>query len=191
MPRQMVLIDNCVFDRLKERGVDLKAESGTDLDFRISAFGELEIPSVMHDRQDARETGKYVVEQLDNLGQPPVRWFGFAGDDVPGGRGGLGDLAPDGTLSGGGFLSSIEGLDFLADPERHKAIGGMTGTRVRPTGLLANQTDTDYGVWSINFPLVTDNPKDFKRAGKVIPFAEWTEGAFGDFIRQSIAGFDN
>ncbi|WP_263261888.1 hypothetical protein [Pseudomonas sp. RIT-PI-S] len=187
MVKQIVLLDNNVWDILRKKGCDLLVEAGSDLDFRVSDLGIIEVPSPDHARAEAVATGIYAREQLERLASRPVEWFRLSDGEARQGGGGLGDLQSDGTVLGGGFLTSVEGRDFIEDPTRHKKVGGETGESLRPTGLLQNQTDVDYGEWSMAFPLVTRNVKDFKRAGRIIDISFWTKGGFGDFVRGQLS----
>lgn len=190
MGKQTVLLDNNAWDFLRDRQVDLRAEAGTDLHFTISRLGEIEIPSKGHTSADARATNAYATEQMANLAATPVEWF-VLGDlnDPDAGSGGFGDLQPNGEVIGGGYIGSLEGLAYAADDSKHKKLGGSSGTATRPTGLLQNQTDIDYGQWAMDIPVVTKNIKDFKHARLVIDLNKWVTGSFGDFIRTEIAAF--
>ncbi|WP_247258082.1 hypothetical protein [Pseudomonas moorei] len=187
MARQVVLLDNCVWDLLMAKEVDLLVEQGEDLSFRISDLGEIEIPDAEHEREKARAVGVYARSQMARLGAEPVQWFSFAGDQESSrGTSGLGDLIPDGTIVGGGFLADLDGQAYSADSGLHKRVGGASGVARTNSGLLKNQTDVDYGEWSFGLPVVTANPKDFKNAGRIIRMDGWTSGGFGDFVRREL-----
>lgn len=181
-----VLIDNCVWDLLWRRGVQLRDEQGGDLTFTVSPYGTQEIPPADHPNTKARAVGDYAREQLAELRAQEATWFCFGDlDDPTAGSGGFGDLQDDGTVVGGGFLTSVEGQDFR-NANQHR-IGGDSGTKVMKSGLPKNQTDVDYGEWSFGLPVVTLNAKDYKGAGKVIDLSGWSTGSFGDFIRSHLA----
>lgn len=183
--RTTVLIDNCVWDCLWERGVQLRHEQGSDLTFAVSPFGTKEIPPADHSDDKARKVGKYAREQLAELDALEVGWLQLSDVNAPSeGSGGLGDLQADGTLAGGGYVTSIEGQEYQK-ANRHR-IGGVTGAKLQKSGLLSNETDVDYGEWSFGLPVVTLNPKDFKGAGAVIDLSGWLEGGFGDYIRAQL-----
>ncbi|MDY7536511.1 MULTISPECIES: hypothetical protein [Pseudomonas] len=191
MKKQMVLLDNCVWNFLWRRNVDLIAEQGTDLAFKISDLGEIEIPSVDHQDDEVKAIGVYAREQISRLEADPVQWFSYADSGQPGsGKGGFGELMPDGTVKGGGFFTGIEGHAYLEDPYQHKVVGGLTGEKKTKSGLLKNQTDVDYGQWALNFPIITDNEKDFKNFKKVILIKDWNDTTFGDFIREQLVNLD-
>ena len=177
-----VLIDNCAWDRLWERNVHLPDEQGNDLHFSVSNLGLIEIPSIDHSSEKAIAVGLYARNQLAQLESQPVVWFGFQAEDgKESGIGGFGDLQPDGSVVGGGFLTSVEGREYRQANESR--IGGMTGTKLKKSGLLSNETDVDYGEWSFGLPIVTMNAKDFRGAGTVIHLEKWEHGSFGDFVR--------
>ncbi|OBS35395.1 hypothetical protein [Pseudomonas syringae] len=177
-----VLIDNCAWDRLWQRNVHLPDEQGLDLRFSVSSFGLIEIPSGEHPSEKARAVGAYAREQLAFLEAEQVVWFGFQDEGKSNSRvGGFGDLQPDGTVLGGGFLTSVEGRDYRQKNESR--IGGETGSKVKKSGLLSNETDVDYGEWSFGLPVATMNVKDFKGAGTIIDLEKWHDGSFGDFVR--------
>lgn len=177
-----VLIDNCAWDRLWERSVHLPDEQGNDLKFSVSNFGLIEIPSDEHPCEKARAVGAYARGQLAQLEAGQVVWFGFQSEGrQESGTGGLGDLQPDGSVAGGGYLTSVDGRDYRQANESR--IGGVTGTKVKKSGLLSNETDVDYGEWSFGLPVVTMNGKDFKGAGTIIHLEKWEHGSFGDFVR--------
>lgn len=180
MPKQLVLLDNCVWNLLYERKVDLLVEQADDLEFNVSDLGWLEIPSPDH---TAAAVGDYARDQLARLGKAPATWFAFAGHPR---AAGFGDLQPDGSVVGGGYLASVEGQAYKDDDSLHRKVGGITGDKPAKSGLLKNETDVDYGDWSFSAPVVTDNIKDFKNAGRVIPLSAWTSGNFGDFVRANL-----
>lgn len=190
MARQTVLLDNCAWDKLRNRGVDLVSEQGNDLFFTTSVYGLQEIPPADHEREDARATSAYAHDQLESLKALPVEWFGLGDANCERQDGaGFGDLLPDGTVSGGGYLTSVEGRAYFHDDSKHKKIGGESGVKPKGSGLLSNLTDVDYGEWSMGIPVVTGNAKDFKNAGKVIDLSGWVAGTFGDFVRSELAKF--
>ncbi|WP_152031515.1 hypothetical protein [Pseudomonas putida] len=186
--KSTVLIDNCAWDELMRRGVDLREEQATDLEFNISLNGSLEIPSEDHERSEARATGNYIREQMKAVDMKPAQWLvlGDLGSDCNQ-CAGLGDMMPDGNVVGGGYMTSVEGRDFANDDTKHKKVGGESGTKRQGSGLLKNQTDVDYGEWSMEITVVTLNTKDFRHAGKIIDLSEWNDGSFGDFIRSKLA----
>lgn len=187
MQRTTVLIDNCAWDELGRRGVDLTREQGSDLLFSMSAYGQQEIPSPDHERAEARATSAYVHGQIEALEMKPVEWLVLRDvDSDPANGAGLADLQPDGTVSGGGYVTSVEGREYVNDDTKHKKVGGISGTKRKGSGLLSNQTDVDYGEWSMGLPVVTLNIGDFMHAGKVIDLNGWTAGSFGDFIRREL-----
>lgn len=187
MQRTTILIDNCAWDELLRRGVDLTHEQGSDLLFSMSRYGQQEIPSPDHERAEARATSAYVHGQIEALDMKPVEWLVLGDLDSDTVKGaGLGDLQPDGTVSGGGYLTSVEGRDFVNDDTKHEKIGGKSGTKRKGSGLLSSQTDVDYGEWSMGLPVVTLNIRDFKHAGKIIDLNGWEDGTFGDFIRRAL-----
>lgn len=188
MARQLVLLDNCVFDFLLARSVDLLVEQGDDLSFNISDLGWIEIPKTDHERLEAREVGDYAREQMSRLESQPVQRFGYGDSENPGvGKGGYGELMPDGTVKGGGYFADLAGQIYREDPTQHKKIGGESGTKCTNSGLLRNQTDVDYGEWAINFPIVTHNGRDFKKFKNVIMIGDWGDIPFGDFIRANLS----
>jgi hypothetical protein len=187
MAKQLVLIDNCVLNFLHARNVDLLAEQGDDLTFNVSDLGWLEIPKFDTDKLEAREVGEYARDQLARLQAEPVQWFTFGDLDNPSaGKGGYGELMPDGTVKGGGYLGDLAGKIYREDPTQHKKIGGESGTKRTNSGLLRNETDVDYGEWAMNFPVVTDNGRDFKKFKNVIMIRDWGDVPFGIFIRQKL-----
>ncbi|HBN9641065.1 hypothetical protein [Pseudomonas aeruginosa] len=193
MTRKTVLIDSCAWNKLWERNVQLLEEQGTDLCFTISTYGEQEIPDPAQETksENAKAVGAYIKEQMHALQMEPIQRLQLVDSETSldvGIR--LGDLAPDGSVSRGGFLSSVEGRAYVEDPSRHKKIGGKTGSKIKGSGLPSNLTDVDYGEWSIDLgPLVTDNVKDFKDAGNIIDISLWHDGSFGDFVRKQLAQF--
>jgi hypothetical protein len=187
MARQLVLLDNCVWHFLLAKNVDLLAEQGDDLMFNVSDLGWIEIPSAEHERLEAREVGDYAREQIARLHSEPVQWFSYGSVENPTiGKGGYGELMPDGTVKGGGYLADLTGQIYREDPTQHKKIGGESGTKRTNSGLLRNQTDVDYGEWAINFPVITDNGRDFKKFKNVIMIRDWGDTPFGDFIRENL-----
>lgn len=191
MNKQMVLLDNCVWNFLYHRKVDLLTEQGNNLAFKISDLGDVEIPSADHPDDEVRAIGEYAREQISRLETDPVQWFSYADSGKPGtGKGGFGELMPDGTVKGGGFFTGVEGHAYLEDPSQHKAVGGLTGDKKTKSGLRKNQTDVDYGQWAMNFPIVTDNEKDFKKFKTVILIRDWKDTTFGDFVRGQLANLD-
>lgn len=186
MVREKVLIDNCAWDILESRGVDLVHESGEDLQFAVSDLGLIEIPANSHPSEDAQRVGKYARAQLEALEAEPAVWFQLKDiDDLTPSGGGLGELQPDGSVKGGGFLTSIEGRAY-ADANKHR-IGGATGVKRMGSGLLKNQTDIDYGEWSVGLLVITANPKDFKDGAEAVDIGAWESGSFGDFVRRALA----
>lgn len=184
MFRETVLIDNCAWDILERRQVDLVKERGEDLDFTVSALGLIEIPPGSHPSGDARRVGEYARGQLIALKARPAVWFRFKDIDDPStGDGGLGELQSDGSVKGGGFLTSVEGQTY-ADANKHR-IGGSGGVKRMGSGLLKHQTDIDYGEWTAGLLLVTANLKDFKAGATAVDIRTWTSGSFGDFVRQA------
>lgn len=181
--RTPILIDNCVWDLLWNRQVELLEEQGTDLAFRVSPYGTQEIPAEDHPCEKSRLVGIYARDQLAKLGQSTVQWFACSDLDDPNlaGLGGLGDLQLDGSVVGGGYLGTVEGQDYR-EANQHR-VGGQSGTKIRKSGLLHNQTDVDYGEWSFGMPVVTLNVKDYRGAGTVVDLRSWAVGGFGDFIR--------
>lgn len=185
MLRETVLIDNCAWDILQSRGVDLVRERGEDLHFTVSNLGLVEIPQDSHPREDAQRVGKYARAQLAALGAEPAVWFLLKDIGHPSTTGGgLGELQSDGSVTGGGYLSSVEGRAY-ADANKHR-IGGSSGVKRVGSGLLKHQTDIDYGEWSAGLLVFTANPKDFKAGATAVDIGTWTEGSFGDFVRQSL-----
>lgn len=186
--RTKVLIDNCTWDRLWERAVSLKDEAGDDLEFAISEYGEMEIPSADHPSEKARAVSEYVSRQRSEI--DVAKWFSFGSLDSDASSksvgSGFGTLLPNGSVSGGGYVSSVEGRAFT-EANKHR-IGGVTGSKLQKSGLLKNQTDIDYGEWAHGLYVVTLNIKDFSQvgSGKVINLEEWKEGLFGDFVREKI-----
>jgi hypothetical protein len=147
MVRETVLIDNCAWDILENRGVDLVDERGKDLQFTVSDFGLIEIPADSHPSENAQRIGKYARAQLAALDAEPAVWFQLKDiDELTPSRGGFGELQPDGSVKGGGFLTSIEGQAY-ADANEHR-IGGSSGVKrmgrgvdcssIRPTSITAN-----------------------------------------------------
>lgn len=183
--RTTVLIDNCVWDLLWERSVNLRQEKGIDLAFSLSPLGTQEIPGDDHPDERARKVGAYARGQLAEMNAHEVEWFCMSdvGDQAVG-RGGLGGLQPDGLVAGGGYFTSVEGREYR-EANQHR-IGGATGTKRKKSGLLSNETDVDYGEWSFGLPVVTLNHKDYKGSGTVIDLREWRDGGFGDFIRAQL-----
>lgn len=186
MVRETVLIDNCAWDILESRGVELVDECGEDLQFTVSDLGLIEIPADSHPSEDAQRVGKYARAQLAALEAEPAVWFQLKdiNDPTPSG-GGIGELQPDGSVRGGGFLTSIEGQAY-ADANEHR-IGGNSGAKRMGSGLLKHQTDIDYGEWSAGLLVITANPKDFKAGAKAVDIRTWESGSFGDFVRQVLA----
>ena len=177
-----VLIDNCVWDLLWEKDVQLRHEQGSDLTFAVSPYGTQEIPPSDHPSEKARQVGNYARAQLAELDAQEVNWFRMSNiGDPADGKGGFGDLQADGTVVGGGYLTSVEGMEYR-EANQHR-IGAPSGTKVKKSGLPGNETDIDYGEWSFGLPVVTLNVKDYKNAGTVIDLSTWQEGGFGDFIR--------
>ncbi|WP_258908895.1 hypothetical protein [Pseudomonas putida] len=187
MEKTTILIDNCAWDELMLRGVDLVQEQKADLRFTISTYGLQEVPSADHERDEARATSAYVGRQIEALELKPVQWLVLGDLESKANEGaGLGDLQPDGTISGGGYMTSVEGREFAQDNTMHKKVGGESGSKLMGSGLLKNQIDVDYGEWSMGLPLVTLNVKDFRHAGKIIDLNRWKDGAFGEFIRREL-----
>lgn len=185
MVRETVLIDNCSWDILESRNVDLVDERGEDLHFTVSDLGLIEIPADSHTDQKAQRVGKYARAQLDALKAEPAVWFQLGDIDDPTPRGGgLGDLQPDGSVKGGGFLTSIEGRTY-AEAHKHR-IGGASGVKRTNSGLLKDQTDIDYGEWSVGLLVITANPKDFKAGTSAVDIRTWESGRFGDFVRLAL-----
>lgn len=185
MVREIVLIDNCAWDILESRGVNLVDERGDDLQFTVSDFGMIEIPADTHPSEDAQRVGKYARAQLAALEAEPAVWFQLQDiDDPTPSGGGFGELQPDGSVQGGGFLTSIEGQAY-ADANKHR-IGGTSGEKRMGSGLLKHQTDIDYGEWSVGLLVITANPKDFKAGAKAVDIRTWESGSFGDFVRQAL-----
>lgn len=185
MPREMVLIDNCAWDILESRGVDLVKERGEELQFTVSDLGLVEIPQDSHPSEDAQRVGKYARAQLAALRAEPATWLLLKDIDDPSTTGGgLGDLLSDGSVTGGGYLTSVEGRAY-ADANKRR-IGGDSGVKTTGSGLLKNQTDIDYGEWSAGLLVITANPKDFKAGAMAVDVRSWTAGSFGDFVRQAL-----
>jgi len=186
MVRETVLIDNCTWDILESRCVDLVDKRGEDLQFTVSDLGLIEIPADSHSSEDAQRVGKYARAQLAALEAEPAVWFQLKDiDDPTPSGGGFGELQPDGSVKGGGFLTSIEGQTY-ADANKHR-IGGTSGVKRMGSGLLKHQTDIDYGEWSAGLLVITANPKDFKAGAKAVDIRTWESGSFGDFVRQALA----
>jgi hypothetical protein len=186
MVRETVLIDNCAWDILESRGVDLVNERGDDLQFTVSNLGLIEIPSEDHPNEDAQRVGQYARAQLAALEAEPAVWFQLKDVDDPTPSGvGFGELQPDGSVKGGAFLTSIEGRAY-ADTNEHR-IGGASGVKRTGSGLLKHQTDIDYGEWSAGLLVITANPKDFKTGAKAVDIRTWVSGRFGDFVRQALS----
>lgn len=157
------MIDNCVWDVLRKREVDLTREQGSDLLFSFSSYGLQEIPPLDHERAEARATSVYAREQIQALKMEPVEWHMLRDlSSHSDHRTGFGDLQPDGSVSGGGHLTSVEGREYVNDSTRHEKIGGASGTKTTGSGLPKNQTDVDYGEWSMWIPVVTVNVRDLK-----------------------------
>lgn len=191
MGRSLVLIDNCAWDELMRRGVDLALEQGADLQFSISIYGHQEIPPADHEREEARATGQYIREQMNAAKIQPAQWFALGDLESETAGAGLGSLEPDGSVTGGGYMTSVQGRAFVSDEKSHKKIGGASGTKRQGSGLLKNQTDVDYGEWAFSVPLVTLNIKDFHNSIMIIDLNMWTSGNFGEFIRNELTKFDN
>ncbi|MBE7375076.1 hypothetical protein [Pseudomonas lopnurensis] len=68
MLRATVLIDNCAWDILESRGVDLLEERGENLQFTVSDLGLIEIPADSHPSESAQRVGQYTRAQLAALG---------------------------------------------------------------------------------------------------------------------------
>jgi len=183
MARETVLIDNCAWDILESRGVRLVAERGGDLNFTVSDLGWIEIPADSHPSEDAQRVGAYARAQLAALEAEPAVWFQFGGDGT--GSGGFGELQPDGSVKGGGYLTSVEGRAYAV--ENGHRIGGVSGMKRTGSGLLKHQTDIDYGEWSTGLLVVTANPKDFKAGANAADIRSWVSGSFGDFVRQALS----
>jgi hypothetical protein len=186
MGRATVLIDNCAWDILESRGVDLVNERGDDLQFTVSDLGLIEIPSDAHPNEDAQRVGQYARAQLAALEAEPAAWFQIKDidDSTPSGVG-LGELQPDGSVKGGGFLTSVEGRAYAGTNEHR--IGGDSGVKRMGSGLLKNQTDIDYGEWSAGLLVITANSKDFKAGAKAVDIRTWDSGRFGDFVRLALS----
>ncbi|HCT5750009.1 MULTISPECIES: hypothetical protein [Pseudomonas] len=186
MARETVLIDNCAWDILESRGVVLVDECGEDLQFTVSDLGLIEIPAGSHPSEDAQRVGKYARAQLAALEAEPAVWFQFRDINAPApSGGGFGELQTDGSVTGGGFLTSVEGRAY-ADANEHR-IGGASGVKRMGSGLLKHQTDIDYGEWSAGLLVITANPKDFKAGAKALDIRTWGAGSFGDFVRKALA----
>lgn len=186
MTRKVILIDNCAWDILESRGVDLVDERGDDLQFTVSKLGLAEIPDDSHPNEDARRAGRYARAQLAALEAEPVDWFRFGNvNDPSSGSGGFGDLQADGSIRGGGFLSSVGGRRY-ADANEHR-IGGANGEKRTGSGLLKNQTDIDYGEWSAGHLVITANLKDFKDGARAVGIGTWGPERFGDFVRNAVS----
>lgn len=186
MVRETILIDNCAWNILESRGVVLVDECGEDLQFTVSDLGLIEIPAGSHPSKDAQRVGKYARAQLAALEAEPAAWFQFRDINAlaPSG-GGFGELQTDGSVTGGGFLTSVEGRAY-ADANEHR-IGGTSGVKRMGSGLLKHQTDIDYGEWSAGLLVITANPKDFKAGAKALDIRTWEAGSFGDFVRKALA----
>lgn len=186
MTRETVLIDNCAWDVLESLGVDLVNERGEDLQFTVSDLGLMEIPADTHPNEKSQRVGQYARAQLEALEAEPAVWFQLKDteDHIPSGSG-FGDLQPDGSVKGGGFLTSIEGRTY-ADANQSR-IGGDSGVKRTGSGLLKHQTDIDYGEWSSGLLVITANPRDFKAGTKVVDIRGWVSGNFGDFVRQALS----
>lgn len=186
MTRKVILIDNCAWDVLEGRGVDLVDERGDDLQFTVSELGLAEIPDDSHPNEDARRVGRYARAQLAALEAEPVVWFRFGNvNDPSSGSGGFGDLQADGSIRGGGHLSSVEGRCY-ADANKHR-LGGTSGEKRTGSGLLKNQTDIDYGELSAGHLVITANPKDFKDGARAVDICTWGSERFGDFVRIAVS----
>ena len=182
----MVLIDNCAWDILESRGVDLVKERGEELQFTVSNLGLIEIPQDSHLSEDAQRVGKYARAQLAALAAEPAVWLSLKDLDDPSNTGGgLGELQSDGSVTGGGYLTSVEGRAY-AEANKHR-IGGSSGVKRTGSGLLKHQTDIDYGEWSASTLVITANLKDFKAGAAALDIRTWTLGSFGDFVRQALA----
>lgn len=188
MSKPLVFLDNCTWNFLYAKQVDLLAEQGDEYSFTVSARGFLEIPRLDHPDESVRLIGLYAHEQLNRLAAQPANRFGFGslGEDAPLGTAGFGSLEPDGTVTGGGYFGTLEGQTFRDDPTLHKKIGGLSGVKKTNSGLLKNETDVDYGEWSLDFPLITDNLRDFKNAKYLINIKDWQHGPFGDFVTSEL-----
>lgn len=185
MIRETVLIDNCAWDILESRGVELVDERGEDLQFTVSDLGLIEIPEGSHLNEDAQRVGKYARAQLAALKANPAVWFQLKDiDDPTPSGGGFGELQPDDSVKDGAFLTSVEGRAY-ADTNKHR-IGGTSGVKRMGSGLLKHQTDIDYGEWSAGLLVITANPRDFKAGAKVVDVRTWVSGSFGDFVRQAL-----
>ncbi len=186
MLRATVLIDNCAWDILESRGVDLLEERGENLQFTVSDLGLIEIPADSHPSESAQRVGQYTRAQLAALETNPAVWFQLKDFDDPTPSGdGFGELRPDGSVQGGAFLTSVEGRAYAVANEHR--IGGASGVKMTGSGLLKHQTDIDYGEWSAGLLVITANPKDFKAGAQAVDIRTWVSGSFGDFVRQALS----
>lgn len=186
MARETVLIDNCAWDILESRGVDLVNERGEDLQFTVSDLGLIEIPADSHPNEVAQRVGNYARVQLAALEAEPAVWFQFKDFDGPTpSGGGFRELQPDGSVKGGAFLTSVEGRAYT-DANEHR-VGGASGVKRMGSGLFKHQTDIDYGECSAGLLVITANPKDSKAGAKTVDIRTWVSGSFGDFVRQALS----
>lgn len=131
-----VLIDNCVWDRLWERNVQLGHEQGNDLAFAVSRLGMLEIPLDNHPNEKARQVGLYALAQLAELDAQVVNWLRLLDLDATGESSSvLGDLQADGIIAGGGYLTSLEGQEYREANQHH--IGGASGSKRQKSACCA------------------------------------------------------
>ena len=177
---QVIYIDNCAWNILHEKNVDLSQELSGQFSLAISTYGDIEIPD-----EKAPLVAEYARNALSSSPHEGVRKdFGFTDK--------FSNEPPDPSI--GGF-----GEGYLVDKKRVEyertqpyLLGGKSGDKRTNSGLLRNQTDIDYAGRSLESPVITANIRDYRHAiqngGQIIDLKLWQSGieSFGDFLRAKL-----
>lgn len=168
-----VYVDNCAWDILFKRGVDLReALPPSEYGLAITREAELEIALIPN-----QELLTYVRSSISAREIPTDTYFGFFVDSLPG------DQQRVGGFGEGRFITPSESVILAAEAKR-------IGQSQRPTGLFKNEADVSLAARSAHSVLITaDNRKVIKQLPRkygatVVNLSTWPEGLpLGGFIQ--------